>query len=172
MIKFLPQLILLISLASCSSIDRRPAQAPPQQSVNIESILDEAEASASLSGRKILEESRSMIANQEVIVGGCWDYVNAVYDRVGYSSKDRLTVFKSKFKGPYLKSEPLQAGDWLYFVNYSYSKSEHSAIFVSWIDEKNKIALMISYLGEKQKKPGNYKQFDLKNVYTVIRARD
>jgi hypothetical protein len=51
---------------------------------NIEEILNQAEDKSSIVGRKILETSRIMISNQEIILGGCWDYVDAVYDRAGF----------------------------------------------------------------------------------------
>lgn len=163
-------ILLLASLVSCASASKDPTQYAKGE--NLEEILDRAEANSSLSGRKILEASRSMISNQEIIVGGCWNYINAVYNRVGYSSNQRVTVFKSKFKGPYVKADSIQPGDWLYFVNHTFSDTEHSAIFVAWTDEEKKVALMVSYVGGDQKKPATYKKFTLNNIYNVIRAQD
>ena len=155
-------LTILVSCASSSNISSK----------NSEEILNRAESSASPNGKKILEAASSMISNQEIIVGGCWDYINNVYDRVGFSTKDRITVFKSQFKGPYAKTESIQPGDWLYFGNHTYRDSEHSAIFVEWINEAKKEALMISYVGEKKKKPAGYKKFVLNNIYNIVRPRD
>lgn len=139
---------------------------------NVEEILDLAESGATASGRKILEVSRSMIANQDVFVGGCWNYINAVYDRAGYSAKQRDTIYKSKFQGPYVNSDLIQSGDWLYFVNHSFSESEHSAIFVTWLDEDRKEALMVNYIGGSKKRPGTYKRFIIDEVYNIIRAKE
>lgn len=158
--------LLLTSFVSCAS--NRDLKAPE----NVEDILNKAESNATVSGRKILELSRSMIADQEVVIGGCWHYINAVYDRSGFSSNQRETVFKSKFKGPYASSDIIKTGDWLYFVNHSYRDTEHSAIFVAWVDEEKKDALMVSYVGENQKKPATYKRFLLDKVYSVFRARE
>jgi hypothetical protein len=156
---------LLLSLTSCASVSKNKLE-------NTEELLELAEANASTGGRRILETSRSMISNQDLHVGGCWDYINAVYDQAGYPSKLREIIYKSKFNGPYVKSEVIQAGDWLYFVNHSFSESEHSAIFVTWIDEAKKEALMVNYVGRKKKKPGTYKRFILDEVYNVFRPQD
>lgn len=139
---------------------------------NYEEVLDLAEADATVGGRKILEVSRSMISNQEIFVGGCWNYINAVYDRAGFSSNLRDTIYKSKFQGPYASSDIIQGGDWLYFVNHTYNESEHSAIFVAWLDEDKKEALMVNYVGGNKKKPGTYKRFILDQVYNVLRAKE
>lgn len=139
---------------------------------NYEEILDLAEADATVGGRKILETSRSMISNQEIFVGGCWNYINAVYDRAGVPSNSRDTIYKSKFQGPYANSDIIQGGDWLYFVNHSYSESEHSAIFVAWINEDKKEALMVNYVGGNKKNPGTYKRFIIDEVYNVLRVKE
>ena len=139
---------------------------------NYEEVLDLAEADATVGGRKILEVSRSMISNQEIFVGGCWNYINAVYDRAGVPSNLRVTIYKNKFEGPYASSDIIQGGDWLYFVNHSYSESEHSAIFVAWINEDKKEALMVNYVGGNKKKPGTYKRFIIDEVYNVLRVKE
>ncbi len=162
----------LLALTSCAStIEESNHYSKSERSESLEEILDQAEANAPEGGRKILETSREMISNQEIIIGGCWNYINAVYDKAGYPSKLRETIFKSKLKGPYLTDETIFPGDWLYFVNHSYNETEHSAIFVAWTSEERKEALMISYEGEKRKKPGIYKKYSLTNIYNIIRAQ-
>ncbi|MBC7429602.1 MAG: hypothetical protein H7336_13375 [Bacteriovorax sp.] len=156
-------IFLLITLASCATSTRRPDVNPN------EDVLDQAEANATSGGKKILIVSRGMISSQEVVIGGCWDYINKVYERAGFSSNQIDTVFKSKFHGPYFAIESVQAGDWLYFVNHSYRDTEHSAIFVMWTNIEKKEALMVSYNGENRKKPANYKIFLLNNIYNVFR---
>lgn len=167
--KILIIFLLFISITSCAST---PKNSNNDKIENAEELLDQAEANASIGGRRILEASRGMIADQEIVIGGCWNYINAVYDRAGYPTKDRSTFYKSKFKGPYVKSEEIRPGDWLYFVNHSYSDTEHSAIFVTWMDEGKKDALMVSYVGGNQKKPATYKRFNLNNIYNIIRVQD
>lgn len=158
--KILTIFLTLVCIVSCSTVTKDPE------------VLDRAEGSASPGARKILEASRSMISNQEIIVGGCWDYINTVFDRAGYSENQRVTIFKSKLKGPYIKADKIEPGDWLYFVNHSYSGSEHSAIFVAWTNKEKKEALMVSYLGGNKKKPAEYKKYTINKIYNVIRARD
>ena len=166
--KILFILVLLTSVISCASASKNIES----DSSNETEILDQAESSATPGGRTILEISRTMIADQDIIVGGCWDYINAVFDRAGYPSQQRLTVYKSKFAGPYAQVESFQSGDWLYFVNHSYKNIEHSAIFVAWVDEVKKEALMVNYVGGNKKKPASYKRFILDNVYAIFRAKE
>lgn len=138
---------------------------------NLEEVLNQAEGNASIVGRKILETSRIMIVNQEIILGSCWDFINAVYNRAGFFSNSRTTIFKSKLQGPYAVKNRIEAGDWLYFINHSYGNVEHSGVFVAWMDPAQKEALIISYAGGNQAKPGRYKTYDLKSVYNIIRPR-
>jgi hypothetical protein len=171
--KLLLIFLILINLVSCATTTRKTHAAPASKPIpmsSVDEIIKKAEDNSTEAGKKILETSREMISNKEVIVGGCWNYINTVYDRVGYSSKERTTVYKSKLKGPYVDADIIQPGDWLYFVNHTYGESEHSAIFVGWINEKKKEALMISYVGEKHKKPATYKTYVLDNIYNVIRG--
>lgn len=156
-------------MASCASIEKGNKL---NKIENIEGILDLAESDATTGGRKVLEVSRTMITNKEVFVGGCWNYINNVYDQAGHSSKSRDTIYKSKIKGPFASSNMIEAGDWLYFINHSFRESEHSAIFVAWIDEAKKEALMVNYVGGNKKKPGTYKRFVLDEVYNIFRGKD
>ena len=168
--KILTILLILTSFISCASASKDPNKSAKID--NIEEILDRAEANSSFGAKRILEVSRSMILNHEILIGGCWNYINTVYDRAGYSSGQRVTIFKSKLQGPYVKADRIESGDWLYFVNHAYGDTEHSAIFVAWINEEKKEALMVSYIGENQKKPGKYIKYTLTNVYNIIRAHD
>lgn len=138
---------------------------------NLEEILNRAEATSTISGRKILESARAMISDQEIIIGSCWDYIDAVYNRSGYFESQRAVIFKSKLLGPYVIESRIQSGDWLYFINHSYGGVEHSGIFVDWTDLSKKEALIISYAGGSQEKPGRYKKYDLSSVYNIIRPR-
>ncbi len=164
--KVLMILFLLLNLTACSSVGKKNIE----NIENVQDILDQAESSATVGGRRVLEVSREMIANQSIFVGGCWNYINAVYNQAGYLEKSRDTIYKSKFKGPYVDTGMIQAGDWLYFVNHSFRDSEHSAIFVAWINQDNKEALMVNYIGGNKKKPGTYKRFILDKVYNIFRA--
>lgn len=168
--KILTIFFILTTIISCASVSKDSNKYAKKE--NLKEILDQAEVNSSLGGRRILEASKSMISNQEIIVGGCWDYINTVYDRAGYPSNQRVTIFKSKLKGPYVLVSRIEPGDWLYFVNHSYSDTEHSAIFVAWTNEEKKIALMVSYEGGNKKKPAIYKTYILTNIYNIIRAHE
>lgn len=139
--------------------------------VNYDEILNQAEDNATTLGRKILELSRIMIANNEVIIGSCWDYINGVYNKAGHPSNLRKTVFKSKLQGPYVDINMIEGGDWLYYVNHSYGGVEHSGVFVAWTNKETKEALIMSYPGGNQSKPARYKTYDLRSVYNIMRPK-
>lgn len=132
-----------------------------------------AEDNASSAGRQILYTGRQMaLTTKEIIRGSCWDFINAVYNRSGYPSNQRQKILQGKKNsGPYAKPEQIQAGDWLYHINHSYHDVEHSGIFVYWIDQPKRIALMLSYGGERRNKPGRYRPYDLSHVFTIIRPK-
>lgn len=160
-------LFLLLTINACST--HHPKRSKIK---NLDSIVSNAEDNSSDVGRKIIETSKTMINKNEIIVGGCWNYIDKVFTRAGYAPKKRVTVFKSKYKGPYLDEDLVKPGDWLYYVNHSYGGSEHSGIFISWIDKEKKEALMVSYPGEKRRQPASFKTYNLENIYNVIRAQD
>jgi hypothetical protein len=59
----------------------------------------------------------------------------------------------------------------LYYINHSYKKIDHSGVFVSWVNFDAKIALIMSYAGEKRRSPARYQNYDLSNVYYIIRPK-
>ena len=144
----------------------------PKQALLLNS-LDAAEREADLKSQSILQIGREMtLVNREIIVGGCWDYVDAVYTRAGFSRNDRKVVFKGTLKnGPYADIDRLKPGDWIYHVNHSYHGIEHSGIFIKWLDKGRAIGLLLSYRGEKSQKPARYRGYDLSHVYTITRAK-
>jgi len=136
-------------------------------------LLLEAEKNTIPSGRKVLKMARIMtVENKEIIRGACWDYINAVFNRAGFPTKKREIIFRGKLKKPpYAKSSLVKGGDWIYHINHSYHGIQHSGLFIKWLDYKNKIALMLSYGGEKRNKPARYKSYDLSNIYYIQRAK-
>lgn len=127
--------------------------------------------SRSSKGSEILRVGDIMVKNKEVIRGGCWDYIDTIYKRAGFSRKKRKYIFRGdKNHPPYAPTRLIKSGDWLYYVNYSYHKIEHSGIFVRWIDKAKKRALVLSYAGEYRKKPGRYKIYNISKTYTIIRG--
>jgi len=121
---------------------------------------------------KVLKIADGMIQKREIYRGGCWDYINEVFNRALKTGGKKSVVFKSKSRGPYAKVSQFLPGDWLYFINLSYHNIQHSSIFVRWIDYDKKIALMISYPGQNRKKPGRYRKYKLSKVYNIIRYCD
>ncbi len=111
-----------------------------------------------------------MIKDGVLVKGSCWDYIDATFTRAGSHRGNRKTIFKSKKRGPYAKTNLIKPGDWLYFINGSYHNSEHSAIFIKWVNRKTRTARMLSYQGEGKRKPARYKNYDLSRVYNIIRA--
>jgi hypothetical protein len=160
MTKILTVLILSSAISSAQDHD------------HFEKMINKAEAVAAGDAKKILETGRVMTLDSALIIpGSCWDYANAVYERAGYSWNHRENVYKTVKAGPYADVSLIKGGDWLYYVNYSYGEIEHSAIFIDWIDYGEKIALMLSYGGERRREPARYMPYDLRSVYGITRAR-
>jgi len=151
--------------SSPSPVSTKPSSKP--------NLILAAEKKATPQGRKVLSTGRKMIENELILPGGCWDYINEVYNRAGYPNtrQKRKTVFKgTKNKGPYVNVSLIQPGDFLYYINHSYGDIEHSGIFVDWVDFKNKEAMILSYGGENRRQPARYLPYDLSHVYNIIRA--
>jgi hypothetical protein len=60
----------------------------------------------------------------------------------------------------------------VFFINHSYNDVTHSAIFVAWVDERARVALMVSYPGGNRDAPGRFSDYELTNVYQLVRMRD
>lgn len=167
-IRLLAWIPILLILAGCAPSARLPYSGVQSNHAN---LMRQAERNATPAGRKVLETGRRMTLDQRVIIpGGCWGYVNAVYNKAGYPSPMRKCVFSGrKGRPPYADTRLIQPGDWLYYSNHSYRGIEHSAIFVGWIDRSRKIALMLSYGGEGRRQPARYKAYDLRSVYRIDR---
>ncbi|HXH32208.1 MAG TPA: hypothetical protein VNJ01_15505 [Bacteriovoracaceae bacterium] len=179
MMNLILTLLLLAAVGSCSHLSNKSTSNSNYESdtesqgeiVDLEKILNRAEESARPQGKTILATGRSMIKKNQIFRGSCWDFANAVYNKAGYPQNQRRTPLKSNIKGPYADLSTLEPGDWLYFINYSFRENDHSGIFIEWTDyEKNK-AVVLSYVGGRKKQPGNYKIYDLKHVYNIIRPK-
>lgn len=122
---------------------------------------------------KILNIGSYMIENKEIIKGSCWDYIDEIYNRSGYTREKRTYIFKSKKdKPPYAPLNVIKVGDWLYFINQSYGKVEHSGVFIAWKNEKNAKAILLSYGGENRNKPARYRVYDISQTFAIIRGVD
>ena len=131
-------------------------------------LLSRAENQSNRAARDVVSMARTMSLNERTIIkGGCWDYLNAVFNRAGVN---RSTVHKGAYaEGPYANSGDIQVGDWLYYINHGYNDIEHSGLFVGWVDESAKQALILSYAGESRQEPARYRVYDLSHVYHIIR---
>lgn len=131
-------------------------------------LLSNAETQSSRAAREVISTARKMALNERTIIkGGCWDYLNAVFNRAGVS---RNTIHKGTYgQGPYANSSEIEVGDWLYYINHGYNGVEHSGLFVGWVDENAKQALILSYAGENRREPARYRVYDLSNVYQIMR---
>ena len=131
-------------------------------------LLSNAEMQSSLAAREVISTARQMALNERTIIkGGCWDYLNAVFNRAGVS---RSTIHKGTYgQGPYANTSEIEVGDWLYYINHGYNGVEHSGLFVGWVDERAKQALILSYAGENRREPARYRVYDLSNVYQIMR---
>ena len=131
-------------------------------------LLSSAESQSSMAAREVVSTARKMALNERAIIqGGCWDYLNAVFKRAGVT---RDTVHKGTYaQGPYANSAEIEVGDWLYYINHGYNGVEHSGLFVGWVDERAKQALILSYAGQNRREPARYRVYDLSNVYQIMR---
>lgn len=131
-------------------------------------LLSRAEAQSSAAARGVISMARKMALNERTIIqGGCWDYLDAVFKRAGVT---RDTLHKGTYaEGPYANSNEIELGDWLYYINHGYNGVEHSGLFVGWVDEAAKQALILSYAGENRQEPARYRVYDLSNVYQIMR---
>jgi len=134
------------------------------------SLIRAAEQRASAGGRRVLETGRDMaVLRRDILVGSCWDWVDAVFTRAGFGERKRAIPFKTPKKGPYIDVARLTPGDWMYFRNHSYGDIEHSGIFVGWVNGPSKVGLVLSYPGMNRKEPGRYRPYELISVYEITR---
>ncbi len=131
-------------------------------------ILAAAER-ASPGGRRVLDTARTMIDEETVVRGSCYGWVNAVYRRAGGRSR---VAFQGHRRTRFADASQVQPGDWVFFINHSFGDVTHSAIFVAWIDESARTALMVSYPGQNRDAPGRYGEYELTNVYQLVRMGD
>jgi len=121
--------------------------------------------------KAILQNALKFVKSGKIIQGSCWDYINAIYNKSGVKSRQRVTIFKSSKKGPFAKKDIFKAGDWIYHINHSYHNIEHSGMFIDWIDKNSFKALMLSYAGQKKKNPARFRVYNIDSTYNIIRAK-
>ena len=164
-------LIVALILAGCSSKSSRAEKHRQSYEQHYHLIMD-AEKHATPEGRKVLKVTRQMYLDKKIVRGACWDYLNTAYNKAGYPHAKRKRIYFESKRGPYAPTYLLQPGDWIYHINHGYHGVEHSGMFVAWIDRERKIALMLSYAGERRSEPARYKRYDLSSVYSIMRPSD
>jgi hypothetical protein len=131
--------------------------------------LTRAAAQSAPGARRVLDAAKAMIDGGVVTRGSCYTWVNAVYRR---ATGPRQTVFEGDRRNRWADASLLRPGDWVFFINHSYNDVTHSAIFVAWVDERARVALMVSYPGGNRDAPGRFSDYELTNVYQLVRMRD
>lgn len=123
-------------------------------------------------GLQIIKEGYQMaVIRKDVVVGSCWDFINAVYNNAGVQRSNREVIYKRKKGVKHSSPEILEPGDWIYHVNYSYHNVGHSAIFICWKDFDQRMGITLSYVGQNKSVPGKYGVYDLSGVYNIKRAK-
>ena len=156
--------------ASQTARASRPV-APELSEVDTLGLLLQAEQSTSGKTRNVLYEARrATLDNGTVVRGSCWDYLDHIFTKAGVPRILRQTTYQSKKSGPYAAPNQIRAGDWLYYINYSYHNVEHSGLFIGWTDYAKKQALVLSYAGNGRHESARYRIYDLSGVYQITRA--
>ncbi len=126
-------------------------------------------------GKRVVESAGEFI-KEGYSPAHCWDWVDRVYKRAGVTG--RHVIFKSlnysgkdcgdNHAGPDMLDK-IRPGDWLYYNNKNSADSHgnHSALFIKWIDESNRIA---QFASGYYKHPGRFhkKGVDLKKNPVVL----
>jgi len=133
------------------------------------SEINQSIKSSSGTQQAILKNALKFVEQKKIIVGSCWDYINAIYKE---SNATRVRIFSSKKAGPYANIDAIKPGDWLYHINHSYHNIEHSGLFITWLDKNRTKALMLSYAGEHKKNPARFRAYDINNTYQIMRAKE
>lgn len=143
------------------------AFAPNIEAEHIDTLY-RAEQSSVGASRQVLRTVRQMaLDNKEIIKGSCWDYLNAAFNRAGVSKE---TIFTGEYPyGPFIDTNEIRPGDWLYYINHGYNDIEHSGLFVGWLNREKNEALILSYAGESRNEPARYKVYDVSHTYNVMR---
>lgn len=147
-----------------------PADAPPSDPWRDPmATLDAAAARAQPGARRVLQTIHAMLDEATVVRGSCYTWVSALYRRAGGHP---AVVFQGDRRASFATPEVLEPGDWVFFINHSFGDVTHSAVFVAWIDQAARNALMVSYPGGNRRDPGRFGDYELSNVYQIVRMGD
>ena len=164
--------ILIASiLAGCAGMGRRSIRG----SMNQDQIEDQEDGNrmpgGGNPGQKVLRTGQKLAIDRKIIIiGNCWDFVNAVFIEAGYPQGKRKIIFQGSTKGPYADPELLKPGDWVMHINMEYNGVDHSSIFVRWVDRGRHIAKVMDYAGMNKVQPGGYDEHAYTKIFCILRA--
>jgi len=136
------------------------------------SVIARTYAISDTPGGKVLAAAVEMVDDKVIIIGGCWGYVNAVYEKAGFPDQKRVNLYNADKTGPYLDPSIILPGDWIMYRNLPYKEIGHSAIFVEWIDFERRSALTIEYVGGRRNIPGRYREADITKTFGLYRGTE
>ena len=136
------------------------------------SVIARTHAMSNTPGGKVLKAAVEMVDEKVITLGGCWTYVNKVYEKAGFPKNKRIEIFKVDQTGPYCNPSLILPGDWIMYRNLPYNEVGHSAIFVEWIDFERRSALTIEYVGSNRKIPGRYREADITKIFGLYRGSE
>ncbi len=146
-----------------------PAIEPPAAPDDAMVMLRASIPRASPGAQRVLEVMRTMLDEGVVVRGSCNRWVEEIFRRAGGRSR---TVYSAGRRAPFTDTALLRPGDWVQFINHSYGGVTHSAVFVGWTDASARIAMTASHPGQDRAVPGRFRDYDLSNVYRVVRLDD
>jgi hypothetical protein len=146
-----------------------PAAEPTAVSDDPMTMLREAISRAAPGARRVLEVMRAMLDEGTVVRGSCNRWVEEIFRRAGGRGR---TVYSGRRRAPFTDTALLRPGDWVQFINHSYGGVTHSAVFVGWTDQAGRVAMTASYPGQSRAEPGRFRDYDLSNLYRVVRMDD
>jgi hypothetical protein len=160
--------------ASCATLPppfriTAPAAEPTAVSDDPMTMLREAIPRAAPGAQRVLEVMRTMLDEGVVVRGSCNRWVEEIFRRAGGR---RRTVYSAGRRAPFTDTALLRPGDWVQFINHSFGGVTHSAVFVGWTDATARIAMTASHPGQNRAVPGRFRDYDLSNVYRVVRLDD
>lgn len=145
----------------------------------VKSVCPDDDQPNAVLGKKILIIGDKIQASGAYGKGDCWLFVDAVYNRSGYTAPDFReqvfppdeSVYDCNRNRSYLTDiNMIKPGNWLQHINLEYNNNDHSAIFVCWIDKDKKEACMLDYAGEQKCGNAKYKHHKLDKVFCILQA--
>lgn len=146
-----------------------PASEAPTVPDDPMTMLRETIPRAAPGARRVLEVMRTMLDEGVVVRGSCNRWVEEIFRRAGGRAR---TVYTAGRRASFTNTTLLRPGDWVQFINHSFGGVTHSAVFVGWTDASARIGMTASHPGQNRAVPGRFRDYDLSNIYRVVRLDD